>query len=712
MDLLPPLSRAALLPLLLSAGDVAVASSILAAPLRHQGAASCAVWAVSGVALYALSRKRLVWQGVPAAVASLLLLALHLSTPTSHGGSPHPPLPWSAILLLLLSGALLPLLTAAALLLFPPMPIPALRGPYKTVGCVGDVWVRALPPSLARTQVGGATLGRTRRCPVQIFYPSSADEPAFESRALLWTTGGSNAAAQLRDLLTDFCVRLVGLPAVFGWLPLSHLAHARARYVHAAPLSADRERWPVILYSHGLFGWKSYSASSCSELASRGYIVVAVDHVGDSICSCECAGDEGTTGAKRRGDAKGAAGLPSSSLSSGGGGGDEEDSGTAAAEAEEARVSSPLPSPTPSPFTLFSDGPAFIAQPLDEQRKVYLHNARLRHTDLLHIARRLLHIAGASSAHVWGKEAGDAGGGGGEGAEDRVNPPPPPPANARVLSMFAGRLRDDGFGVFGHSYGAATGILAVSSHGRFGPVPAGAEEVAPDAGQGSAEAGPSKLVEDDTYLVEPRDASVPATVWQPAPGPEAREPVFRAAVALDPFLWAVPESATVGDAVGNPFDGLADFWDASGAHHEAVAHAARKVSPEQLELAAASVATTKRGAPCLILCSDDAGGWEYGPFQRPFLTAVVRRLVLQEERHEAAGGKRRGEDGDGEAPALPSTRVEVLPGFGHSNFTDLPLVCHPHLLRRAKRIGTVKPLVAMAEVAARTAAYFETHMPV
>lgn len=44
------------------------------------------------------------------------------------------------------------------------------------------------------------------------------------------------------------------------------------------PLSEEKEKYPVILYSHGLNGFQMESTVLCADLASKGYIVVSVGH--------------------------------------------------------------------------------------------------------------------------------------------------------------------------------------------------------------------------------------------------------------------------------------------------------------------------------------------------------------------------------------------------------------------------------------------------
>src|SRR5262249_52488610 len=49
-----------------------------------------------------------------------------------------------------------------------------------------------------------------------------------------------------------------------------------------APLSSSRKLYPVIFFSHGLMGLRGQNTVQMEELASRGYIVVALDHTYDA----------------------------------------------------------------------------------------------------------------------------------------------------------------------------------------------------------------------------------------------------------------------------------------------------------------------------------------------------------------------------------------------------------------------------------------------
>lgn len=45
-----------------------------------------------------------------------------------------------------------------------------------------------------------------------------------------------------------------------------------------APISKNQEKYPLVVFSHGAFGFRGSNASTYQELASQGYIVASIDH--------------------------------------------------------------------------------------------------------------------------------------------------------------------------------------------------------------------------------------------------------------------------------------------------------------------------------------------------------------------------------------------------------------------------------------------------
>ena len=75
-----------------------------------------------------------------------------------------------------------------------------------------------------------------------------------------------------------------GLADTFG-VPrflLSEIQRARGTAAVAAPVAAGSDRYPVVLFSPGLSGVRTQNTAWATELASHGYVVVALDHPYDS----------------------------------------------------------------------------------------------------------------------------------------------------------------------------------------------------------------------------------------------------------------------------------------------------------------------------------------------------------------------------------------------------------------------------------------------
>ncbi|CAL2030465.1 unnamed protein product [Caenorhabditis brenneri] len=91
------------------------------------------------------------------------------------------------------------------------------------------------------------------------------------------------------------------------WLPRSEYAHGLGEYLGQSPqkmdliaatvvgdkrqdcienaaLSMKQDKFPVIVFSHGLGGSRTFYSTLCTSLASHGYVVVALEHRDHSAC--------------------------------------------------------------------------------------------------------------------------------------------------------------------------------------------------------------------------------------------------------------------------------------------------------------------------------------------------------------------------------------------------------------------------------------------
>jgi predicted dienelactone hydrolase len=67
---------------------------------------------------------------------------------------------------------------------------------------------------------------------------------------------------------------LAGLPG----LPFEYLRYFNLSAAEGAPLLAEGAPFPILVFSHGLVGMRLQNSSTMQDLASHGYIVVAIDH--------------------------------------------------------------------------------------------------------------------------------------------------------------------------------------------------------------------------------------------------------------------------------------------------------------------------------------------------------------------------------------------------------------------------------------------------
>ena len=120
------------------------------------------------------------------------------------------------------------------------------------------------------TVVQWTDAGRDSRPVVaQLWYPSDGRGPRS------WYLGRSakEARAVARALGSTY-----GVPAFL----LEEAVQARTPAAWRGRAEAGADRWPVVLFSPGLGGYRTQSTAWAMEVASHGYVVVALDHAGDS----------------------------------------------------------------------------------------------------------------------------------------------------------------------------------------------------------------------------------------------------------------------------------------------------------------------------------------------------------------------------------------------------------------------------------------------
>lgn len=114
----------------------------------------------------------------------------------------------------------------------------------------------------------GETVGEKRKIRLQIWYPSDYTEGLERAK---WLYDGRDSAK--------------GVPAYIG-LPgflMSYTAKFESNSYLGASLSQGKEEYPLIVISHGWYGFRNLHTDVAERLASEGYIVVAIEHTYGSL---------------------------------------------------------------------------------------------------------------------------------------------------------------------------------------------------------------------------------------------------------------------------------------------------------------------------------------------------------------------------------------------------------------------------------------------
>jgi predicted dienelactone hydrolase len=198
------------------------------------------------------------WQLYPAYVllALLILAELPSSLATRSPQKIKKALTWLGLLILALS-------TALAILLPVAKNLPT-TGPF-AVGTVSFHWT---DPS--RNEIYGPAPNSPRELMIQIWYPADIQRGATHAK---WLDGVELFSRVLADWLE--------LPS----FSLSHLNLVEATAFLDQPLIPSPADFPVLIFSHGWSGFREQNIYQTEELASQGYIVVAINHTYGAMAS-------------------------------------------------------------------------------------------------------------------------------------------------------------------------------------------------------------------------------------------------------------------------------------------------------------------------------------------------------------------------------------------------------------------------------------------
>jgi dienelactone hydrolase len=109
----------------------------------------------------------------------------------------------------------------------------------------------------------------TRRFMIKFWYPSTDTNP---SDPYNWI--GNRA-------ITNRLAKDMGIPAFL----LDHINDIPSNSKPLVPMNNSEESYPVVIISHGWGGFMTLHTDLAEELASRGYVVVAIDHTYGSVAS-------------------------------------------------------------------------------------------------------------------------------------------------------------------------------------------------------------------------------------------------------------------------------------------------------------------------------------------------------------------------------------------------------------------------------------------
>ncbi len=152
-------------------------------------------------------------------------------------------------------------LAAALPILFPVPNLPAPTGVYQVATVAYQL------KDETRDEIYTDEPNDKRELMIQVWYPATPRTGGPGSqRAAPWM--------ERMDVVGPAIANKLGFPSFL----LSHAALVQSNSYTNAPLSEAQAMYPVIVYSHGWTGFRQINANQSEELASHGYIVVAVEH--------------------------------------------------------------------------------------------------------------------------------------------------------------------------------------------------------------------------------------------------------------------------------------------------------------------------------------------------------------------------------------------------------------------------------------------------
>ncbi|AUD63745.1 hypothetical protein BK010_09130 [Tenericutes bacterium MO-XQ] len=155
------------------------------------------------------------------------------------------------------------LMFVASLYMFPIVNIPEPSGTYQIGTYVETV------DDMSRDEDYGDGTGY-RAFTYQMWYPV---DDIGDTEIMPWLSGGKNIARGLS--------KSVGLPSFI----LDQTQYIDSNSYQIKAISDDQDAYPVVIISHGWGGFMNLHNDLAEELASRGYIVISIDHTYGSVAT-------------------------------------------------------------------------------------------------------------------------------------------------------------------------------------------------------------------------------------------------------------------------------------------------------------------------------------------------------------------------------------------------------------------------------------------
>jgi predicted dienelactone hydrolase len=226
------------------------------------GAAALGLGATCVLASLVLAAGGLRWQLLPLGVALPAAITLAWSGTSRTSAST-----WhrAVVVVAVLSTTSGLAMSAALLWAFPALRFPEPSGPA-SVGTTVLQWV-----DRSRDEVSARAAADGRTVVAQIWYPA---DPRSDTQERATYLGLDDEATQLAAGLAN----TFGVPAFL----FDEAVRARTPAVAEAAVAPGNERFPVVIFSPGNAGVRVQNTAWATDLASHGYVVVALDHPYDS----------------------------------------------------------------------------------------------------------------------------------------------------------------------------------------------------------------------------------------------------------------------------------------------------------------------------------------------------------------------------------------------------------------------------------------------